>query len=412
MRKVWLIARREYLYNFRRRSFLFTAFGVPAFTFLMLFVVFNLVESSAEETGQLGHIGYVDLSGVLDEPVESPEEYVRFDDEAAAAEALAADEIGAYFVITGGYLGNGQVNAYAYDGIPEGIENQLEDFLRANVARLVPAGVPVERLTQPMDTTYVVLSEDRTIKDESDVTGIFFKPIIFAMIFLMATSTTSQFLMSGVVEEKENRMMEILATSSTPLQMLWGKVLGLGVLGLTQVLVWGIVGLVLLNAQSEGSFLSGLSFSFSEIAISLVYFVLGYFLFGAIMGGIGASVTAEQEGRQFAGVFTMIAVIPLFLLVSFIEDPNGTIPVVASLIPITAPMSVMIRLSLAPIPPVQLIASLILTTLSVIGVVWLAARIFRLGMLMYGKRLTVGEIIGAMRQGRRIMTTAAQAREG
>jgi ABC-2 type transport system permease protein len=413
MRKIWLIARREYWYNFRRRAFLFTAFGVPAFSLLMMFVVFALIDTTMEATGTLGAIGYVDGSGVLDEPVELPEEYVAYPDEDAALEALLTGDIGACFVVAEDYLSNGQVDAYGRDSIPEGIEDQFEDFLQANVARMVPAAVPVERLLQPMGgLTIVSLGDGDELSEPEDFAAAFLKPFVFALVFLMATTTTSQFLLSGVVEEKENRMMEILATSCAPLQLLWGKVLGLGVLGLTQVVIWAVAGTVLLGIQGEDSLLSGISYSADYLLISLVYFVLGYFLFAAIMAGIGASVTAEQEGRQFAGLFTFIAVLPMVLSISFLDDPNGTLPVVFSLFPLTSPLSIIMRIPMGIVPTWQIVTSLVILVVSMVGLIWLAARVFRLGMLMYGKRLTIREIVSALRQGRRAMTTVAHTEEG
>lgn len=107
MRKIWLIARREYLYNFRRRSFLFTAFGVPLFSIGMMFLIFTLAENTFEATGQLGNIGYVDLSEerVLADPTAQPEEYIAYASEGEARAAFDAGEIGAYFVIPPGLPG-------------------------------------------------------------------------------------------------------------------------------------------------------------------------------------------------------------------------------------------------------------------------------------------------------------------
>jgi len=414
MRKIWLIARREYLYNFRRRSFLFTAFGVPLFSIGMMFVIFTLAENTFAATGQLGSVGYVDLSeeGVLASPTEQPEEYIAFASEEEARAAFDAGEIGAYFVIRPNYLDSGLVDAYGHDAIPEGIEDQLETFLQVNVARQVPENVPTARLLNPMDVTVIDLRTGAEMEDlNAFIVGVIFRPIIFGMIFLMAISTTSQFLMSGVVEEKENRMMEILATSSTPLQLLWGKVLGLGALGLTQVVLWGVALFVILNTQGGTGILAGMSFTADYIVVSLIYFVLGYFLYGAVMVGIGAAVTAEQEGRQFSTVFAMITVLPFMLSITFFTDANGTIPLILSLFPLTAPLAVIMRMPLATVPVWQIILSMVLLALSTVLVMWLAARVFRLGMLMYGKNLSLREIVRAMREGRQTMTSVAHAQE-
>lgn len=310
------------------------------------------------------------------------------------------------------YLDSGLVDAYGHDAIPEGIEDQLAEFLQTNVARQVPENVPAARLLDPANVTVIDLRTGTEMENlNTFIVGVIFRPIIFGMIFLMAISTTSQFLMSGVVEEKENRMMEILATSSTPLQLLWGKVLGLGALGLTQVVLWGVALLVILNTQSGTSILAGMSFTTDYIVVSLIYFVLGYFLYGAVMVGIGAAVTAEQEGRQLSTIFSMITVLPFLLSFAFFTDANGTIPVILSLFPLTAPLAVIMRMPLVAVPIWEIILSMVLLALSTGLIMWLAARVFRLGMLMYGKNLNLREIVRAIREGRQTMTSVARTQE-
>lgn len=408
MRKLWLIARREYSYNLRRRSFLFTAFGVPIFTFVMWALIFGVADETVSGTGQLGDIGYVDEVGFLADAIDKPEEYIAFEDTESAQEALLAGDIGAYFVVVDDFMNAGEVDVFSVEGVPEGIEDQFEDFVRTNLVYLAPPDAPIDRLLNPLNVVTVELSTGNEVEEDAFF-GKIMVPIVFALIFMMAVNTTSQFLMSGVVEEKENRMMEILATSSTPLEMLWGKVLGLGGLGLTQVVVWAVAGFFLLNAQPDSTFLAGISITPELAILGLIYLVLGYFLFGSIMAAIGAAVSAEQEGRQFAGLFTLVVVLPMILVVNFIEDPNSTVPVVLSLIPLTAPVAMLMRLPLAPVPLWEVLVSIALLVVSVVIVVWFAARIFRLGMLMYGKRLSLGEIINALRQGRRTMTSVAGA---
>ncbi len=408
MRKIWLIARREYWYNFRRRSFLFTAFGVPLFTFVMMFVVFSISDSTFGGTGQLGEIGYVDQAGLLEAAVEKPEEYRAFPDVESANAALLEGSIGAYFVLPENFLRTGQAEVYATEGVPDGIEKQFAAFVRANLIHLAPPDLPVERLRNPLNLTVVELETSTTLTGTDAFMGRFMTPFIFCLIFLMAVNTTSQFLMSGVVEEKESRMMEVLITSCTPLEMLWGKVLGLGVLGLTQVVLWGIGGVLLIQSQPQSTFLQSLYLEPGYVAISLVYLVLGYFLVASIMAGVGAAVTAEQEGRQFASVISLVAVVPFFLIMLFMQNPNDVVPVALSLFPLTAPIAMLMRIPMAPVPGWQVIMSVILLAATCVLTVWAAAQVFRIGLLMYGKRLSLRELANAIRMGRRSMLTTAQ----
>lgn len=412
MHKIWLIAQREYLYNFKRRSFLFTAFGVPAFTIFMMFIIFGVAENSATATGQLGNIGYVDQPGVLTAAVDKPEEFIAFDDEAAARQAFDNDEIGAYFVLAEDFFNVGEVDAFAHEGVPDGIASQFEDFVHANLVQMMPADVPLDRIQEPLNMTAVDLSTGSEMSGPNAFIGRLMVPFVFAFVFLMAINTTSQFLMSGVVEEKENRMMEVLLTSTTPLQMLSGKVLGLGLLGLTQVGLWAVASGLVLSTQGASELLSGISITPDMLLLVLVYLILGYFLFASVMAGIGASVTADQEGRQYAGIFTMVAVIPFMALVTFMQDPNGTIPVLLSLFPLTAPISMLMRMPMTTVPVWQLGLSLALLAASAVFTIWFAAKVFRLGLLMYGKRLGVRDIFNAIRQGRGMLTSASSPQEG
>ncbi len=415
MGKIWLIARREYLFNFKRRSFLFSAFGVPIFSLVLMFVIINLAKTTTTQTGQLGQIGYVDKAGILENPVETPEEYIAFPEEEAAHQALLNGEIGAYFVVAPNFMNSaGEVDAYGLDGVPDGIKNQFEEFIQANLARLVPENVAMDRIRDPMNVTVVDAATGNELEGEAAFMGRFMAPFILAFVFLMAVNTTSQFLMSSVVEEKENRMMEILLTSCTPLQMLWGKVLGLGLLGLTQVVLWIGAGALIISGQSEGvsAFLSGVRLTPDIVILGLLYLVLGYFFFSGVMAGVGASVTAEREGQQFAGFFSVLTVLPMALLITFMEDPNGALPVFFSIFPLTSPVGMLMRMPMTTVPTWQIVLSVGLLAVTVFATIWLAARVFRLGLLMYGKRLTVREIIAALRQGRQTIVSAAQAQEG
>lgn len=408
MHKIWLIARREYLYNFRRRSFLLTAFGVPAFSLLMTFIIINLAGDTFTATGQLGTIGYVDEAGLLVDAVEQPAEYTAFETEDAAHQALLAGEIGAYFVVPENFLQLGTVDAFAEANVPEGIQDQFTEFLETNLIAFAPVEVPVDRLLDPMNVKMVDIATGDVLEGEDAFIARFMTPFVFAFIFLMAVNTTSQFLMSGVVEEKENRMMEILITSVKPLEMLWGKVLGLGALGLTQVALWGVAGILFLQTPGNSDIAELVRIPADFVIISLVYLLLGYFLFASILAGVGASVTAEQEGRQFSALITLPSVLPFMLMITFIQDPNGAVPVLLSLFPLTAPVSMIMRLPLTTVPAWQLGLSLGLMVVSVVVVMRLAATVFRIGLLMYGKRLSLRAIVAAVRQGRRTMLTTAQ----
>jgi ABC-2 type transport system permease protein len=217
---MWLIARHEYLTNVKRRSFLFGAFGIPIITIALMTVVFGLIFSDESDVNRLGGIGYVDQSDVLADEIGKPKNFIPYETEDAARAALDAEEIGAYFVVAPDYMRSGTVKIYSGGGIPEALHDDIDGYLVANLSTGLDPAV-AERLKDPVESSIKTLDNGRVIKD-SAIVGLFLMPIIFVMVFLFASQTTSGYMMSGVVEEKSNRIMEILITSVTPSQLLYG----------------------------------------------------------------------------------------------------------------------------------------------------------------------------------------------
>ncbi len=431
-RKVFLVLRREYLYNFRRPSFLFTAFGVPLISLGAMVLIGYLANRSESDLDAFHRVGYVDRAGVLQaqgpnpygyfpiadpqlsppQPTESGEAGAYFDAlERFAAQQLAAGELDAYFVLSDHYVYSGQVALYARRSVPQKLREQIKDFLRAQIARRVPSDVPLPPAR--LEKIEYVLRDAQSGAElsEAALIGRLMLPLLFVMLYVMATSTTAQFLMSGVVEEKENRLMEILATSLRPLELLWGKLLGLGALALTQVALWAAAGvLIALLNETAREFVSGARFAPADLGLLGVLFVSNFLLFAAVMLGIGAAVTAETESRQLAGVFTLVLVLPIIFTGTYINDPNGPLPTVLTFVPFTAAMSLLLRVTLGHLPAWQIGVSVGIQALTVVAVVALSAKVFRLGMLMYGKMLTPRALWQALRSGQRTLTSAGDAR--
>ena len=375
--KIWLVLRREYLYNFKRPSFLFTAFGVPLLTLVAMFFIFTFTADRETNLDDWQRVGYIDRAGAIDpaltvendvtfQPVTDPaldtpaadapedEQRAYFDAlEAYAAQQVDADNLDAYFVVDENYVLTGQVTVSSERNLPAALTGDIEDYMRAQIAAQAPDALPVsiERLSDPMAIVIRDLDNDEELT-ETMLVGRIMLPFVFVFIYFMATSTTSQFLMSGVVEEKENRLMEILATSLRPLELLWGKMLGLGALSLTQVALWAGAGVVLANLHEGASeLLSGTTFQLGDILLVLVLFITNFLLFAAIMMGIGAAVTAEAESRQVASIITLITVAPMALLVTFLTNPDGPLPLFFTFFPLTSAVGLILRMGLTTIRP-------------------------------------------------------------
>lgn len=402
---MWLVARHEFLTNVRRRSFLFAAFGAPLFTILVMYIVFAITVESFGGTEGIGLIGYVDESGVLAAAIDQPEDFRPYPDGNAARAAMDAGEIDGYFSLPSNYIDTGVVNLYLRSSsVPEGLYDQIDTFLIANIGSSVEAD-RLERLQDPVNTQLLTLDNGRLIRD-SGIAGLFLTPIIFVMVFMLASQTSSGYLMSSVVEEKGNRIMEILITSVTPMQLLVGKIIGLGALGLLQLGIWMIGGAVALQLGQNTELLSGVYIPPDMLMLGLIYFLLTYFLIASLMAGIGATAGGEQESRQLSSIFSLLLFLPFFFLYNLITDPNGTISTILTLLPFTSPVTTIFRMAFGTVPTWQLVVSLIVQIVTTVLIMWAAARVFRWSLLMYGKRPNLRELVRIIRKPSGMGTTA------
>jgi ABC-2 type transport system permease protein len=239
-------------------------------------------------------------------------------------------------------------------------------------------------------------------------------PLFFATILLISSTTTSGFLMSGLVEEKTNRVIEVLVTSVTPMQLLTGKIVGLFLLGLTQILILLVIGFVGVVIAQQSDSTSSIVFPLDLVVLGIIYYLLSYFILASVMAGVGAIAGSEQESRQLSVFITLPFILPLFFIVNFFMDPNGNLAVFLSLFPLTAPMAVLMRVGITAVPAWQIILSILLMVITSVVLVWAAAKIFRWGLLLYGKRLNPLELLRVLlrRNPPAMVTSVPQSNEG
>lgn len=395
MNKMLLVAQHEYFTNLKSRTFLLTAFGMPIFIAVMMVVVALVTVDNVVDLSDIQTVGYVDDAGVIN--VED-DRFVPVASAGQALDMLNNGDITAYIVIPVDYMETGHVEAYSNGNLPETFSHVVDTFLLSNLSQGVSSNFPVGRLEQDINLTLDIQSMGRVLSEEA-VVGLFMTPMIFAIVFLVASQISGTFLMSSVVMEKTNRIMEILITSVTPMQLLMGKIIGLGSLGLTQMLIWIVVGIIITIVGADSAILSGVVIPPDVIVLSLIYFVLTYFLLSSLMAGISVIVSAEQESRQIAGLFVFPFVLPFFFIVQLLEDPNGVIAVLLTLFPFSSAMTVIMRMSFAPVPIEQIILSLVLLGATSIVVTWVSAKIFRWATLLYGKRPSPLELWRVIRSG-------------
>ncbi|MCU0497678.1 MAG: ABC transporter permease [Anaerolineae bacterium] len=413
MNKMLLVAKYEYLYNLKRPAFLFAAFGTPIF-FVIIMAVVTLASAGTEvDLATYGPVGYVDQADVLTTGQAHPDYpalFQSFESIESARTALDDEAIIAYIELPATYLSTGRVNLYTYQSsVPENLTAAIELFLLTNFTTGIELPFTLERLQEGVDIRVQTVDDGRT----STQGGLFvtlFLPVIFAFLLITASLTNSGFLMSGLVQERTNRVIEILVTSVTPLQLLAGKIIGLGLLGLTQVVILlGTTYLGLALGQSQNlEFLQGVNLPPALIALALIYFLVTFFFMAALLAGIGAVSSSEQESRQISGFLTIPFMIPYLFFITFITEPNGTVPTILSLIPFTAPMSVLIRVGLTDVPAWQIGLSLLILVLTTVFSVWAGSKMFRWGLLLYGKKFDLREVVRVIFGRARMETSTPQ----
>lgn len=240
--------------------------------------------------------------------------------------------------------------------------------------------------------------------EEKDSSGVMVASFIIGLMIYITLAIYGQAIMGAVVEEKETRIAEILFSSARPFELMMGKLVGVGLAGLTQLAIWILTAAVLIGivaAQAGFGDLLAAAPPITPLMIIyfLTFFLLGFFLYASIFALIGSMVTTVQEGGQFAFPPIMILLIGFYFSFAVIRDPNSSLSFWVSIAPFLAPITMPVRI-LAETPPFwQIGLSILVNGLAIAGLVWLASRVYRVGMLMYGKRATIPEVWKWIRTG-------------
>ena len=222
---------------------------------------------------------------------------------------------------------------------------------------------------------------------KQDFMIVFFSAFIFILLLMMMVIYSGQLLVRSLIEEKSNRLIEILISSCKPEELLAGKILGLSALGLSQILIWSLIGISLM-----GSALIPPE-AFENVLPMLVYFIVGFIFYTTIFVGIGSIVNTEQEAQQMTTYISLILVLPVVFTMPAIQNPDSMMVKILSYIPLTIPSIMLLRLKIAPVSTVDIIITLFIMVASILFTLKIAAKIFRIGILSYGKKPTIKELI-------------------
>ena len=406
MKKTWIIAGHEFTTTIRRISYILLTISFPVLGIMGILIYMGVTQWGGEGPPPEDlRIGYVDETSMFDEYT-NPDGvvFILYDTIDDAREALFGEEVREYFTIPENYLETGLIDRYTTErelGLPQATMALMENFLVANLLAGEVSDEVLERAQTPLLPISTRLDPEtgEIIPPESEIAA-FAMPYVFALLFMMSLFFTSGYLLQGVSEEKENRLIEILLSSVSARQLLTGKVIGLGAAGLIQIVIWLISSVALLAIASLFiSLPEGLTIPIGLIIFGIIYFILGYLLFGILMTTLGSIGSTARESSQWTMIIVMPAVAPLILISLFINNPDHVIFTVFTLFPLTAPVAAVMKLSIGAFPVWELLLSITILTASIVGAMWLAARVFRTFLLMYGKRPSFSEIRRYIREG-------------
>lgn len=427
--KIGIVIKREYLERVSKKSFIFTTILMPLFMAAIMIAPALITMFS---TPELKHIAVIDDSGIIAPTLKNGDgvEFVSITDSIEVVKAN--DSIDGILVINRDILTSATgATLYTHDASSMIIEHNITSQIEKTIEDKRLKNYNIENLDQIIDeidaditlTTYRINEEAEDSSSSSTLS--YFIGMIMSLLLYMFLLLYGQLVMTSIIEEKNNRVLEIMVSSIKPGQLMMGKILGIGSVALTQVLIWGIIivsmsAFVLpsilpaeimgeVNAFNAGSLnaatanndiemLQALSIISNvnyviNIFVYLILFLLGGFLFYAAMNAaIGSAVDNVQDASQLQSVVMVPIILGLVMSMSIINDPNSTFATILSMIPFTAPMTMMTRIPFG-IPTWEIITSLIILYLSFVGMVWLSAKIYRVGIFMYGKKPTIKELI-------------------
>ncbi len=228
----------------------------------------------------------------------------------------------------------------------------------------------------------------------------FLMPIGLALVIYMMIIMYGVAIMNGVLEEKNNKVVEVILSAARPFELMMGKIAGIAAVGLLQYVIWFALGsgLYLSNPMNLQSFSEGLAVKPLQLALLVLYFLLGFIFYSSLYAAVGATCTTQQETQQWQMPITFGLVIPFVLMMPTLQTPNASWVVFLSLFPVTSPITMLLRTGAVEVPYWQLGASLALLALGTVGVAWAAAKVYRVGILMTGKRPSIPEVLRWIRQ--------------
>jgi ABC-2 type transport system permease protein len=421
MSKILSVIKREYIQIVRTKGFIIGTILGPVLmaAFIVIPVLVSLVSVDKQEK-----IGVVDLSrnifieldtrldaklsdGSRRYLLERFEPGYEKDVRETLNQKVLDKELSAYIFIPEDVMEGGTVD-YVSEHVSDFDKIRNLSSILNNIVverRLKTEGLDPTKISAYMQPVKFSTNKVSTRGVEEDVGGTFIIAYVLVLILYMTLFFYGSIIMRSVLEEKNSRVVEIVLSSMRPFQLMMGKILGVAAVGFTQYAIWAVFGL--LATRYSRTIVSGMvpadtGFKIPSVpgyifVYFVVFFILGYFLYATFYAAIGAMVNSEKEAQQLLMPVSMFLIIPILLMTLVLKSPDSSISIVLSIIPFFAPILMLLRICLLLPPAVQIGGAIILLILSTLVMIWVAAKIYRVGILMYGKRPNFKEIIKWMR---------------
>ncbi len=411
MKKLPQIIKHEFVSVVLRKSFLLTLILVPIGAMLIGLIV-SVINTSSDspDAQEIANFfmpqddnrpeGIVNNSSLdLNLDAEMGNSFMLYGSEAAAKTAIDKNQITAYYIVPSDYLARGTIYHISPDFNPFGSLNSSAGMIDLVNRNLVQGDPDLSsRLADPINPN-ITFIEGQATREEAGSTAAFFVPYAITILFYILIMASSSLMLSSVASEKSNRIIEILLTSSTPLQLLTGKIIALGLVGLLQTSVW--LGFSVLMLSSKGSELINLPITvklpLSLLIWGITFFILGYCLYSALLAGVGALVPSLRETSQATSIIIIPLIIPMMMISVLSNAPNGALAVFLSLFPLTAPVTMMTRLSASSSVPVwQVFLSIGILVVTISLVIRSVARMFHAQNLLSGQPFKMSAFFKAL----------------
>jgi ABC-2 type transport system permease protein len=416
------VIRREYRENVRRRSFIVTTILVPLLMalFFVVPVMFAVLEPEKQYrvavVDQTGRIAPELAAALADTLGDGRRQYLmetveaagdRF--EGARAEGVAAlqhGEVDIVIAVPASVIAEGKVAYITREERNYNVLERFEDALTDVVLklRLAAEGLDYERvrtLTTGVEVEMNQLTEEGSV-EKKQFLGEYGVVFIFVMILYTAILSWGMTIAKSIVEEKGSRIVEVLLSALPARDLMVGKLVGVGLAGMTQLGIWTVLGLVLTGSSAPAVLaqVGPIDIPAVTFLYFILFFVLGFLLFASLFMVIGAMSSTEQDAQQMQAIVTLPMLIPLMSLMLFMQNPNSGIAVAMSLIPVFTPLLMLARIILLMPPFWQIALGIALLVVSIYFAVTFAARVFRVGILMHGKRPNLRELVHWYRMAR------------